>query len=58
MDFCDIRDDNDPPHHHQEDGGGRQQGSPDGDDDDVCVHDDIHIMMKCLFVCNKKSSLP
>ena len=32
------------------------------DDGDHCGHDDddddIHIMMKCLFVCNKKSSLP
>ena len=28
----------------------------DADDDGDC--DDIYIMMKCLFVCNEKSSLP
>ena len=30
----------------------------DDDDDGVDDVDDIYIMMKCVFVCHKKSSLP
>ena len=30
----------------------------DDDDSDDDGNDDIYIMMKCVFVCNEKSSLP
>ena len=33
----------------------QKDGGEDNDDDD---YDDIYIMMKCLCVCNEKSSIP
>ena len=46
-----------------EDDGAHDEGDDDyedGDDDDDAHDegDDIYIMMKCVFVCNEKSSLP